>query len=365
MALLKKSDFWDNPAIKLEDGWHAFRLRRAEERGWVQTVFAFRGYGLSDSWVRVMARVVMAREEAFENGLPLPNVVTDGVRGWRNFTSAPVPYAEVRVRVAGSEFYVDADRGGVVDIRIRAKLPAGWHTIELLADGGEPSHAHVYVVDQEQTFGIVSDIDDTVVVTALPRPLLAAWNSFVLDEHARVPTPGMAVMLERLVQHNVHAPVIYLSTGAWNVAQTLQRFLKRNLYPKGPLLLTDWGPTEGRWFRSGMQHKVNQLRRLADEFPDVKWLLIGDDGQHDPEIYAEFARRYPDHVRAIVIRQLTPSEAVLAGGRSEEMMGSTPGTPWIYEPDGAKIAAKLEKLGLLPAAQADSQVSAHDDASSL
>lgn len=365
MAFWKNSEFWEDPALKLEDGWHAFRQRRAEERDWVQTVFAFRGYGLSNSWVRVMARVVMAREEAFENGLPLPNVVADGVRGWRNFTSPPVPYAEVTIKVGDKEFLVDADRGGVVDTRIRAELESGWHIIELTADGGEPSQAQVYVIDENETHGIISDVDDTVVVTALPRPLLAAWNSFVLDEHARNSTPGMAVMMERLVQNNVHAPVIYLSTGAWNVAQTLQRFLKRNLYPKGPLLLTDWGPTEGRWFRSGMQHKVNQLRRLADEFPKIKWLLIGDDGQHDPEIYAEFARRYPDHVEAIVIRQLTPSEAVLAGGRSEEMMGSTPGTPWIYEPDGAQIAAKLEKLGLLPPARADSQISADDDASSL
>ena len=51
------------------------------------------------------------------------------------------------------------------------------------------------------------------------------------------------------------APVIYLSTGAWNVAPTLTRFLSRNLYPAGPLLLTDWGPTHDRWFRSGREHK--------------------------------------------------------------------------------------------------------------
>ena len=50
-----------------------------------------------------------------------------------------------------------------------------------------------------------------------PRPLLAAWNTFVLDEHARMAVPGMAVLYERLTTAYPGAPVLYLSTGAWNV----------------------------------------------------------------------------------------------------------------------------------------------------
>ncbi|NKX51942.1 App1 family protein, partial [Arthrobacter deserti] len=196
-------------------------------------------------------------------------------------------------------------------------------------------------------FGVVSDVDDTVMVTALPRPFLAAWNTFVLDEHARTPTPGMAVLLERIARCHPGSPVLYLSTGAWNVAQTLTRFLSRNLYPDGPLLLTDWGPTHDRWFRSGQQHKHAELIRLAEEFPQVKWLLIGDDGQHDEAIYADFAQRFPDRVAAIAIRQPSASEAVFAGGRPAGAAGGTGDVPWIYSPDGAGIAAQLRKLGIL------------------
>jgi phosphatidate phosphatase APP1 len=194
---------------------------------------------------------------------------------------------------------------------------------------------------------VVSDVDDTVMVTALPRPFLAAWNTFVLSEHARTPTPGMAVLMDRIARGHPGSPVLYLSTGAWNVAQTLTRFLSRNLYPDGALLLTDWGPTHDRWFRSGQQHKQLELVRLAEEFPQVKWLLIGDDGQHDEEIYAGFARRFPDRVAAIAIRQLSTSEAVLAGGRSAGAAGDTPDVPWIYAPDGAGIAQQLQKLGIV------------------
>lgn len=308
------------------------------------------GYGYSGpggGWVRVFARAVLARDDAFENGRHTAQMIADGIRGFRNFTSPVLPFGKVTVRVAGLEFQVEADRGGVIDAKLAVDLEPGWQRVQLCPEGGDEVSTEVLVIDHAQRTGVICDVDDTVVVTALPRPLLAAWNSFVLSEHARVPTPGMAVMMERLVSSTGGAPTIYLSTGAWNVAQTLTRFLTRNLYPRGPLLLTHWGATHNSWFRSGRQHKVDQLRRLAEEFPHIAWVLIGDDGQHDPGIYAEFARRYPGHVRAIVIRQLTPSEAVLAGGRSDELQVGTPDIEWVYEPDGSRIVTRLQDLGLL------------------
>jgi len=197
----------------------------------------------------------------------------------------------------------------------------------------------------------VSDIDDTVMVTALPRPLLAAWNTFVLDENARSAVPGMAVLYERLVTAHPDAPVIYLSTGAWNVAPTLTRFLSRNLYPPGPLLLTDWGPTTDRWFRSGQAHKRAALERLAAEFPDVRWLLIGDDGQHDQEIYGDFGASHPGNVAAVAIRQLSPTQSVLAGGlpvpTDDGASRERHGRPWLSAPDGAGLARQLRETGLL------------------
>jgi phosphatidate phosphatase APP1 len=158
----------------------------------------------------------------------------------------------------------------------------------------------------------------------------------------------MAVLYERLVREHPGCPVIYLSTGAWNVAPTLRRFLDRNLYPAGALLLTDWGPTHDRWFRSGKEHKQRSLERLAEELPDLKWLLVGDDGQHDEEIYEEFSERHPDNVAAIAIRQLSTSEAVLAGGRSKAVEeGTDDSAHWVFAPDGAGLAEQLTENGIL------------------
>ena len=303
------------------------------------------GYG-GEGWIRVLGRVLLVRPPRTGRGEKLR---PRGVRGWRSFTSVPAGVVAVTVNAGGTRHTVMADRGGVIDSRLEIALRPGRHTIELSTDDSEPVTASVYVVDPRTRFGILSDVDDTVMVTALPRPFLAAWNTFVLNEHARSPGPGMAVLYERLVRAHEGAPVVYLSTGAWNVAPTLKRFLTRNLYPPGALLLTDWGPTRDRLFRSGREHKRDSLERLAVEFPRLKWLLIGDDGQHDEELYGEFARNHPQNVAAICIRQLSPSEAVLAGGRSTVGEHPTPGDiAWLYAPDGAGLADRLVTAGILP-----------------
>lgn len=324
---------------RIGDLSHGIRESWAHRAGRIPTIVPFVGYG-GTGWVRVLGRVVLRKPEP-------PGDRFQSVRGWRSFTSVPVRDAEITVTAGEPIAVVRADRGGIIDARVEVSLPAGWSSIELSIAGGATVQLRVFVVAEDTTFGIVSDIDDTVMVTALPRPFLAAWNSFVLNEHARTPVAGMAVLYERLTRANPGAPVVYLSTGAWNVVPTLTRFLSRNLYPRGPLLLTDWGPTTEHWFRSGREHKRTSLERLAAEFPAVRWLLIGDDGQHDESIYGDFVRRYPEHVRAVAIRQLTPGEAVLAGGRTPPRKHPDDTAPWVYAPDGAGLSAQLSELGLL------------------
>lgn len=327
-------------AARIEDSLHRFREKRARKRGLTPVVIPYTGYG-APGWSRVLCRVLLAKPGA-------EDARYKKIRGWRSFTSVPVNDVAVIVKIGDVEQRVTADRGGVVDEVLTCELTPGWHTITLRTEESEPVEAPVFIVDPAVRFGMISDVDDTVMVTALPRPLLAAWNTFVLDEHARRPVPGMGVLYERLLRAHPGAPVVYLSTGAWNVAPTLTRFLSRNLFPAGPLLLTDWGPTHDRWFRSGLAHKAQSLSRLAEEFPDIKWLLIGDDGQHDEALYDAFASEKLPSVEAVAIRQLSNSEAVLAGGRSRaKEQAKKHGIRWIYGPDGASLADQLTDAGIL------------------
>ena len=338
-------------AARASDAIREWREQRARKDGHLATVVPYTGYG-STSWIRVLGRVLLTKDIVQRADTSSP----EGIRGWRSFTSVPVDHAGVIVTVAGQRHEVSTDRSGIIDAVVPIELTPGWHTIGLQALNPDPeptidrppNEAQIYVVAPKAQLGVVSDVDDTIMVTALPRPLLAAWHAFVLNEHSRRPTPGMPVFYERLTRAYPDAPVVYLSTGAWNVAPTLTRFLARNLYPPGPLLLTDWGPTEDSWFRSGVDHKRKSLERLVDEFPNMKWILMGDDGQHDEEIYGDFVSTHPDRVAVVCIRQLSPAQAVLAGSAGRTHTAPTESTvPWLYGPDGSVFVEKLHDLGLL------------------
>ena len=328
-------------AARIEDSIQRRRQRARQRRGHVPTIIPYAGYGTT-SWIRVLCRVVYERPR--DGGAPRG----DQVRGWRSFMSVPVANESMRVEVGGTRTELPIDRGGVVDGRVEVRLSPGRHSVLLRTEGSEAVAAEIFVVDDQERFGVISDIDDTVMVTALPRPFLAAWNTFVVDEHARRAVAGMSVLYDRIRRRHATTPFIYLSTGAWNVAPTLRRFLSRNLYPAGPLLLTDWGPTHDRLFRSGREHKREQLRRLAAEFPEMRWLLIGDDGQHDEDIYGEFVRQHPRNVAAVAIRQLSAGEAVLAGGRKKAAeRESQSAVRWFFGPDGAALWEQLTAAGVI------------------
>ena len=334
-------------AHRVSDAVNDVRIQIARRWKFVPQTIAYQGYG-STTRVRVLGRVLLTQK-------PLPGSKAEhqarngnqNIRGWRAFTGVPLQFTDVEITIGDVVTHVTADRGGLIDTEVDVQLSPGWHTAVLRAEGTEPAEALIQVIAPGVEFGIVSDIDDTVMVTALPRPFLALWNTFVLSERARMATPGMAVLMDRLLVKHPEAPVIYLSTGPWNAAPTLARFITRNMYPPGPLLLTDWGLTNDRWFRSGQEHKRRNLELLAEEFPNMRWLLFGDNGQHDEAIYSQFAEQHGDRVAAIGIRQLSTGESVLAGGHSASGDHAGSSVPWIYSPDGAGLAKGLRELTIL------------------
>lgn len=369
--------------------------RALEEWGFIPGIVGFGGHG-STRRARILGRVIMERTADQRSWLAER-------RGWRQFFDAQVPRQPVLVTVGRQRRITFADRGGYIDLTVEGHgLAPGWHDawIQVLHEGdlhalgigegeslttqdalrlsgqtghgsqriraGKPVCVSLRIVGDNEKFGVVSDIDDTVMVTMFPRLLTAARHSFVDRVSSREAVPGMAGFLTCLAdmahrqasaestvpqasthtqathpqtkgkqtpvtsadpqapqtsadsqQEALHAPLIYLSTGAWNVVPALRDFLGRLNYPRGGFLMTDFGPSNTGWFRSGFEHKRRELRRLARMFPSMKWYLVGDDGQRDPEIYAEFAREHPENVAGIAIRSLSEIEQFMSHGTFE------------------------------------------------
>lgn len=329
--------------------WELFVDRRIERLfrllGWRERVIPYTAYG-DHTFVRVLGRVVLS--PPFDDS-QLGKATEEFLRrrGWRNFFTTPCVHARYEIHLGGTTVTGTGDRGGYIDHRIRDHdLASGWAEGSVETKASAPVEFEAQIVCADQRFGVVSDIDDTILSTMVPRLFIAAWNSFFRREEARQAIPGMAVFLDDVLARRPGSPVFYLSTGAWNTHGFLSRFMRRHRYPRGAMLLTDWGPTNTGWFRSGPEHKASSLRQLSIDYPRIRWLLVGDDGQHDLDVYGEFAASNPDHVEAIAIRQLSPAEQFLAHGTMDplEVVAERPrDIPVFRAPDGRGLRRVLAR----------------------
>ena len=325
--------------------------------GWIPRVEAYTGYG-TPRRVRILGRVLLSPARTGRSDPQPPQ------RGFRSFLAVPAPRQQVTVVIGAVSVVAVSDRAGYIDLEVElddgAELTPGWQAARLVPAEGHrrPVRAGVVVIGDDVRLGVISDIDDTAMVTAVPTLLVAAWNMLWVRTAARRAVRGMSDLYGRIAERHPDAPFVYLSAGAWNTARTLRRFLVRHGYPPGPLLLTDFGPTPSGWFRSGSEHKRTSLEHLFGMFPHMRWVLFGDDGQKDPEIYQAAAREHPEKVVAIGIRTLTGAERVIAtaGAAKDGPTAATPveesptpaGVPYVVGKDGTALAEGLATVpGLL------------------
>ena len=261
---------------------------------------------------------------------------------YHRFESEEVAGARVRVSAGGVELEATADGEGYFEAALRpiAPVPPGplWQpaTVTLLhplpSDRYQVAGAgQVLVPPEDAELGVISDVDDTVVRTEATRLLRMARLVFLSNARTRLPFPGAATLYQALHRGRSGRPVnpvFYVSSSPWNLYDLLDDFLALRGFPAGPLFLRDWGirPPEGG-VRDHRTHKLATIRRLLEVYPLLPFLLIGDSGQSDPEIYAEVVRDFPGRVPAVYIRDVsrTPQReaAIAALARAVTGAGST------------------------------------------
>lgn len=286
-------------AYRTETGVRDWLSRRAAARGWTPAIIPYSGYG-SGSDVRVLARVVLAPPS-------VDPAARRDTRGWRRLLTLESPGTEVSIVFGGTTVTATSDEAGLIDTQLEATDSAApGIAVARLTAGDRPAvEAPVHIVSDGPLRGVICDIDDTAWVTGISHPVRAARRTLRGTSSTRQSVPGMARLLREALDDDDSA-VVYLSNGPWNLAGPVTRFLDKNDFPAGAILMTDWGITPDRWFRDGREHKSSALERLMDDMPHVTWVLVGDDGEHDPVLYADAAAAHPGRVAAIALRSVRP-----------------------------------------------------------
>jgi len=336
--------------VGLERLWDSARLRRAADRPPADLrIEAYVAHG--------GAATVVVRARVVDDPLPSEAVVGEGPvaalrRTLRHFVTDELPGVRLRVRVGDAETTVVSDTEGYVLAHLPATgLTSPWTEGSLELDepyrGVTAPHTtpvRVRVPGPGARFGVLSDVDDTVIETGVQRLGAMVRRTLTGSALTRTAFPGAPELYRDLAAGADGAetnPVFYVSSSPWNLHAFLVAFLRHRAFPAGPVLLRDLLGT-----RAGREQKHGRIREVLATHPQLQFVLIGDSGEHDPRIYADVVAEHPDRVLAIYIREvrLDPGD-----GRVEAVSARWPHphVPFVLAADSAAVRRHAVSIGLL------------------
>ena len=275
---------------------------------------AYRGYG-TDRVLRVRGRVIV--DPGVRQAQPGDRWWFNMLQAYRRLESDEVPFARVEVSHGEAKRELMANEEGHFDGQlVLASEPSGkpWTSVgmRLLDRAGEPvlAQAPVFVPSADARFGVISDMDDTVIRTDARSLWRMIRLTLFANAHTRVAFPGVSAFFRALHEGTAGSPLnplFYVSSSPWNLHDLLEHFLELNDIPEGPLVLRDWGSTDRELLATGHHHhKLTAIRDILGTYPHLPFILIGDSGQADPEIYRDVVHEFPKRILAAYIRDVTP-----------------------------------------------------------
>jgi len=305
-------------------------------------IVPYRGWGCGER-ATVLARVLEDRgAQEWREGASLRHTFA---ASYKRYATVEIPELEVEVRWAGAVFRDRTDEEGHIELVVSPpdEAESGWNEIELYAGREAAARAEVLMTPRSAELVVVSDIDDTVIVTNVRHPIERAATFFLTDARVRLPFEGVAAFYRAL--HRGRNPVFYVSSSPWNLYEHLAALFERHDVPKGPMLLRDWGISrEGLAPLGGHAHKQKKVNQLVADHPTLPFVLIGDSGQEDARHYVAIAEHHPGRVRAIYIRDVGRGRSDLDALASEARKH---GTELVVIGDSVSAARHAASIGLI------------------
>ena len=272
----------------------------------------YAGFG-DEKQARIRGRV-LARQE-----IPAPGAQDSEWRNVVNMTKRwltdEVPNAHLSGTFRGETVEAVTDEEGyfVLDFQspVDPLLEGLWAEAQLVLINNPEVKATgtIQVPAKDANYGIISDIDDTVLHTGATNFLKMVRTTLTGNALTRTVFEGVSdfyAQLQKGSDGQKENPFFYVTSSPWNLYDLLLEIFEKNVIPQGSLFMKDWGIDDNKFLTSGHQtHKLDAIEEVIEFFPEMKFILIGDSGQEDPEIYAEVLARHPKAIIAAYIRDVT------------------------------------------------------------
>lgn len=236
------------------------------------------------------------------------------------FSLKTIPNLRVVLRVGSIVTETRAEEDGYFRFQIPFSEPmeGGWHPYEVSVDDEiegdqyKVTEHEEFFIPYESSYGIISDIDDTFLVSHSRRSLKKLFVLLAKNVQARKPFDDVVKHYQLLSlasrtnpkqQNNIF---FYVSSSEWNLYDMIVRFAELNGLPKAILKLKKIKSGLDDFIMTGAGshgHKFRKIQNIVEFYPELQFILLGDDSQKDPEIYEEICSSYAPNIRAVYIRQ--------------------------------------------------------------
>jgi phosphatidate phosphatase APP1 len=154
-------------------------------------------------------------------------------------------------------------------------------------------------------FGIsvISDIDDTIKNTGILGNKRELFRNVFVHDYEKIAIEGVQRWYTKLQAHGVQFH--YVSNSPWQLYPTISEYLRNSNFPRGSMHLKEYSGFLNGLFEPAHEKKRMNLNKILNDFPNRKFILVGDSGEGDLEAYIDIARRFPSQVLAIYIRDVT------------------------------------------------------------
>lgn len=280
-------------------------------------IVPFYGFG-SENYVFLKGRVL--EKEKMQEGGNGESTLQHLKDTYRRYESDEIPGIKLEAEFAGKRKELTTDSEGFFEVELKFDKKIDYAKagqkikLRLLEqkteNDNEEAEGFIFVPGDKAEFGVISDIDDTVLVSHVGQFFESLRLKLMDDATQRHPFSGIAAFLQALKKGSDGKgdnPLFYVSGSEWNLYDVLINFLRYHDIPQGPLLLRDKGTRldSGSLETSQREYKQEKIRHILETYPNLKFICIGDSGEHDPETYKKIQEQYPGQLIGVYIRDVT------------------------------------------------------------
>ena len=229
----------------------------------------------------------------------------------RRFRANPLKMTAIDVKINGMEKRVRTNSQGFFTCELKHNLvKPGWYPYELYWKRNDKRFASEYYLSNDHETGVISDIDDTLIVSHSTRLIRKMALILFRNAHSRKTIPFIKnwhSYIRDLNDTSHPRDFYYVSNSEWNLYDFLIDFFSINELPKGVFFLQNLKKGFKDLISTGKghgSHKIKSIEFLLRFYPEKKFILVGDNGQKDMEVYLEIVSKFHNRIKGVMIRKL-------------------------------------------------------------